>query len=343
MQLALYVNPQTEGPHHDWQVVDEVTEQIKYADEHGFKAIFLTEHHCTGYNAFSDPLLFAAALAHVVKNAWMSFSVATVAFHNPLRFAEHCNMLDNLYKGRFMAGIGSGGGPLEDAAFGLDRATRREVVEEVVNHIVGCWQGSYKSQTAHFNLDVERVIPAPYSSPHPKMARGVVSEASLEDTARRGWPIFLGRFQEDKLAGYVDRYRAALDKAGHDQATKDFCLDWVTALKIVHVAETDEAAMARARPYILRYLVQSAKANSADFITEEQAGESADDFIARAAIIGSPETVARRLQQHADAGVPNVMIWTTFGEMPHETVMASLKLVVDEVMPRIGAGVPRVA
>ncbi|MCS7002748.1 MAG: LLM class flavin-dependent oxidoreductase [Dehalococcoidia bacterium] len=333
--ISLYVNPQTTGPEHDLTMIRAVTQQIEYADHSGFSAVYLTEHHTTGYNAFSDPLLYAAYLAPKIRKMMMGFSVAVLPFHHPLRFATQCAMLDNLYEGRFVAGVGVGGGPLEYDAFGINLDEKREYMDEALEAVLGCWRGNYEHRGKHWNFKMERVIPAPYTKPHPKIARAVVSDASLVDTARRGWPVLLGRFPEERIKGYVERYRGVLENSGHDAATIQYCLDWITVLKLVYVADSDEQAKEEIRPWLVRYLIQSAKANSADYIGEEQAGEGVDEFIARAMIIGSPKTVAERIHAYGDVGITNMMIWTAFGEQPHDMVMRNMRLFTEEVMPRV--------
>jgi alkanesulfonate monooxygenase SsuD/methylene tetrahydromethanopterin reductase-like flavin-dependent oxidoreductase (luciferase family) len=342
MRFSLYVNPQTSGPEDDLRVIRAVTQHIEYADQNGFDAVFLTEHHTTGYNAFADPLLFGAYLAPRLRHLTLGFSVAVLPFHHPLRFATQCNLLDNFMEGRFIAGFGTGNGPLEYEAFGLPLEERRAIVNEAIEVVLGCWRGNYEHHGRYFNVKVERVIPAPYTQPHPKLARAVTSEESLVDTARRGWPVLLGRFPEQRIKQYIDRYREALEGSNHPEDVVRHCLDWVTVLKLVYLAESEEQAYTELRPSLVRYLIQAAKANSSDFIVEEQANEQADAFIERAMIVGTPRQAIERIESYAQVGVSNMMIWTAFGSMPNEQTVRTLRLFVEEVLPhfrRVPAGV----
>jgi alkanesulfonate monooxygenase SsuD/methylene tetrahydromethanopterin reductase-like flavin-dependent oxidoreductase (luciferase family) len=66
-------------------------------------------------------------------------------------------------------------------------------------------------------------------------------------------------------------------------------------------------------------------------------GVAADDkqaFLESAAIFGSPDTVARKIQEHAEQGIPNLATWLSFGFMEPEQTKRSLRLFIDEVMPR---------
>ncbi len=335
MHVSLYINPQTSSPDDDLKVIRAVTQHIEFAEQNGFDAVYLTEHHTTGYNAFADPFMFGAYLARVIRRMTLGFSVAVLPFHHPLRFATHCNLLDNFYEGRFIAGIGTGNGPLEYEAFGLPIDERREIMNEALEVVLGCWEGNYEHHGKFFNVKVERIIPSPYTKPHPKMTRAVVSDESLVDTARRGWPVLLGRFPEDRIAQYVKRYTEVLEASNHSDDVINYAKDWITTLKLVYIAESEEQAYEELRPSLRRYLIQSAKANSSDFILENQADEQAEDFIKRAMIVGTANQVADRILSYGAAGITNMMIWTAFGSMPHDQTIRTMRLFAEQVMPKL--------
>ncbi|HEX8969687.1 MAG TPA: LLM class flavin-dependent oxidoreductase, partial [Chloroflexota bacterium] len=204
MRFSLYINPQTRGPEDDARVIDAVTQQALEADACGFAAVFLTEHHFTSYNAFSDPFIFGAYLASQLKRAWIGLSVAVPPLHHPLRFAEHCNLLDQLTGGRAIIGVGVGGGPIEFAGFGRNPDDRRELTEQVLEVALQAWAHQYgdpplefETATAAGRLD-GRIIPTSVRKPHPLLARACVSDASVTRSAQQGWPIFTGRFPPDR-------------------------------------------------------------------------------------------------------------------------------------------------
>ena len=185
MRFALYINPQTRGPDDDLKVIDAVTEQALEADERGYAAIYLTEHHFTGYNAFSDPFMFGAYLAPQIKQAWIGFSVAVPPLHHPLRFAEHCNILDNFTRGRAIIGVGVGGGPLEFAGYGRHPADKRELTDQVLDIALQAWAHQpgdppLEIATSCFQGRLDgRSVPSSYRKPHPQLARACVSDASV--------------------------------------------------------------------------------------------------------------------------------------------------------------------
>src|SRR4051812_18029070 len=198
MRFSLYINPQTRGPDDDLNVIDAVTRQAIRADEAGFAAVFLTEHHFTGYNAFSDPFVFGAYLAPQIKRARLGLSVAVPTLHHPFKFAEQCSLLDNMTRGRAIIGVGAGGGPLELAGFGLEPKDRREQTDQVLDIArragakhPGAPPLTFETPFHRGRMD-GRIIPSSYRKPHRLIARACVSEESILKSARLGWPVFLG-------------------------------------------------------------------------------------------------------------------------------------------------------
>src|SRR3954471_23062554 len=110
MRFGLYLNPQTPGPEDDARVLDEVLGQVDLAADVGFDSVWLTEHHFTGYNVYSDPVILATAISQRRKID-LGFSIAVAPFHHPIRFVTQCNILDNLSGGRLTIGIGPGNSP----------------------------------------------------------------------------------------------------------------------------------------------------------------------------------------------------------------------------------------
>jgi len=355
MRFALYLNPQTRGPEDDAAVIDLVTRMSVEADRLGFTAVMLTEHHFTGYNTFSDPFVFGAYLAPQLQQAFIGTSIAVAPLYDPLRFAEHCNLLDQVAHGRCVIGVGPGGSPIEFAGFGRDHRVARALLEEVLEITLKAWAHAYGDPPLEFETAVGsgrldgRIMPTSVRKPHPLLARACVSDASVISSAERGWPIFTGRFPPERTGHQWRLYQATLAAAGHPPARVAECLEWSAALKMIYVAETDAEAWADLEEPITNYVRAAWIANSADSLEAEIApaaggrpglasrmpAGAGQALVERALIAGSPETVAARLLEYAAVGMEHLMLWFVWGYNPPERVWRSFELFNQEVRPRL--------
>ena len=108
MKLSNFLFPESREPALDERVIDETIEEAKLTEQLGFDAVWLAEHHFDGICAYVDPISFAAALATATSRIKIGFAVAQVSLHHPIRLAEQISLLDNITKGRIIAGLGRG-------------------------------------------------------------------------------------------------------------------------------------------------------------------------------------------------------------------------------------------
>jgi alkanesulfonate monooxygenase SsuD/methylene tetrahydromethanopterin reductase-like flavin-dependent oxidoreductase (luciferase family) len=327
------------------------------ADHLGFTAVMLTEHHFTGYNTFSDPFVFGAYLAPQLKHARIGSSIVVAPLYDPLRFAEHCNLLDQLSHGRAIIGVGPGGSPIEFAGFGRDHRVARDLTEQIVGIALQAWAHEYGAPPLEFETPFMkgrldgRIMPTSVRKPHPLLARACVSDGSVVSSAQRGWPIFTGRFAPERTGHQWLLYRQTLMSSGHAPSLVQECLEWSAALKMIYVAETDTQAWADVEEPVTNYLQAAWVANSADSLEAEISrnsdggivyatsvpAETRQTMLERAMIIGSPETVAASLRAYADAGVDHIMLWFVWGYSSPERVWRSFELFNQEVRPRLAS------
>jgi alkanesulfonate monooxygenase SsuD/methylene tetrahydromethanopterin reductase-like flavin-dependent oxidoreductase (luciferase family) len=276
--------------------------------------------------------------------------------YDPLRFAEHCNLLDQLSHGRALIGVGPGGSPIEFAGFGRDHRSARDLTEQVVDIALRAWAHEYGAPPLEFETPFQkgrldgRIMPTSVRKPHPLLARACVSDASVVASAKRGWPIFTGRFPPERTGHQWQLYRETLVAASHAPAVAQECLEWSAALKMIYVAETDAQAWADLEEPITNYLQAAWVANPADSLEAEISrasdghvvyatsvpAETRQTMIERAMIVGGPETVASSLRAYSAAGIEHMMLWFVWGYNTPERVWRSFELFNQEVRPRLG-------
>lgn len=355
MRFTIYLNPQSVGPERDVEQIDITIEHAIRATDAGFDGIALTEHHVSGYNTFGDNLMMAVHLAPQVRPG-TRFIMATVVpqLHHPLRLAQLCNLADILCRGEIILGMGAGGSPLEFHAIGRDPINRHAEMMEVLEVVERALARKpsdepYRWATRYGNgLLSTRVMPTSYSSGGPKFGRGTQSDEGVVWTARKGWYLLTARAPLDVIAHRFRLYRAEMERAGLDAATIAERMDWSSMARQVIVAETDKQAVAQARVIMARladgvermFAAPSPHGDKGPTYTKEFLGVSAEDpdaFIESAMIVGSPDTVTRKLQDCVDAGIPHVKLCFNYGHMTREEADRQLDLFLDAVYPRFNA------
>ncbi len=121
------------------ELYHEYLDQMELADRLGFDGVCLNEHHQTAYGMMPTPGVLAGALARSVKRAKIAIlGRALPLLNNPLVIAEEYAMLDNLTRGRFIAGFVRGIGA-EYHAMGINPAHSQERYAEAHDLIIRAW------------------------------------------------------------------------------------------------------------------------------------------------------------------------------------------------------------
>ena len=81
-------------------------EQFQLMEEVGFDGVCLNEHHGSPYSLDNSPNVFLAYVAAKTKRLKLAMAGNLLPLHgHPLRVAEELAMLDNLTRGRIIAGF----------------------------------------------------------------------------------------------------------------------------------------------------------------------------------------------------------------------------------------------
>jgi alkanesulfonate monooxygenase SsuD/methylene tetrahydromethanopterin reductase-like flavin-dependent oxidoreductase (luciferase family) len=203
----------------------------------------------------------------------------------------------------------------------------------------------FSHQGKYFAYDDVRLAPKPWTDKGPEIRIAAASPDTYEEVAALGHPIFIaartGNLSE--LKPFVEIYRAAWKKAGHPGRGEVY-------LRVpVYVADTDERAREEPRESILHLLRSigsrlsaSASAQGARAI-ENRAERGAkmqsisyEEVLKERMIVGTAGRVIERLAQlEEELGLDGILAELNPGSLiPNEQVMAALKLLCLEVMPR---------
>jgi alkanesulfonate monooxygenase SsuD/methylene tetrahydromethanopterin reductase-like flavin-dependent oxidoreductase (luciferase family) len=324
-------------------------------ENHGFYALGVNEHHQTAYGMMPAPNLVAAALIQRTKRAKIAIlGRALPIIDNPMTIAEEYAMLDNMSKGRIIAGFVRGIGA-EYHTTGANPYFSHERFHEAHDLILKAWTqpGPFAFDGEHFNVRYVNLWPRPYQQPHPPI--WIPSQGSTETVVwaaapERRYPFLVTFAAADLVARYHGTYREQAKKYGYEAAGDQ--LGWAAP---VYVADTDERARKEAgravetlfnnflpMPWEMLlppgYTSMVSLKNHMKLRTSlgsRPRNQSADDLISSGtALIGSPATVRRRIAEMRERTGFNIMItMLQFGVLPDDLARRNLEMFSAEVMP----------
>lgn len=235
---------------------DLLTRSARFADEHGFTALWIPERHFHQFGGgYPNPALAAAALANVTTRIRLRAGSVVVPLHDPLRIVEDWSFVDNLSGGRVDLALASGWNT-NDFVLAPDRyAERRRHTLDTVVSIREMWAGKPVFRDNGVGESVAIVTyPRPLQSELELWLTCTASSASFEAAGAAGLNVLTALLFQDlnELARNIRRYRAAAARAGHDPAGAR-----VTAMVHAHAGETDGRVRDTVRDAFLDYLASS--------------------------------------------------------------------------------------
>lgn len=105
-------------------------ELVRLADEAGFSAYHLAEHHGSDLCLAPNQELFVCAAAQVTERIRLGPMVKLLPLHHPVRILEDMCVADQMTGGRLDFGVGRGVAPIEHAWFGSQWTESRERFED---------------------------------------------------------------------------------------------------------------------------------------------------------------------------------------------------------------------
>ena len=324
MKFCLHLSTRIQKENEN-KLLNLMTELALEADAGGFGAISLTEHHLHENQGYQNSLLFAAALAPRLKRTTLILATVNPALHHPLRLVESCNLIDQLSAGKLVVVFGSGFKDTDLVAFGRDLSQRHALFEQALSAALDVWAYDGTGGPLEFSVGTDRgrleapVNPSSFRRPRPIVARGTLNREAVEETARRGWPVFTVAREPEAAREQMAAYHAALAASGHDAETVKIAREWSSVGKAVHLAETDEQALAEATDFFARNPSGAIARNPEDMIC------------------GSPETVARAMQAFAGSGIGTMICGFLIDVENPARVHRSIRLFKEQVIPNVTA------
>jgi natural product biosynthesis luciferase-like monooxygenase protein len=328
-----------------------VLEGARFADRHGFSAIWTPERHFHEFGGlFPNPSVLSAAIAAGTERLQIRAGSVVLPLHDPLRVAEEWALVDNLSGGRvgisFASGWHANDFVLKPAAY----QDRQDVMRRGIDAVRRLWRGEALRLLSGAGSEVEvRIFPRPVQPELPVW----VTAASSPDTFRLAGELGAGVLthllghEEAELAAKVRVYRDAWRQAGHRPGEGQ-----VTVMLHTFVGASREEVEAVVREPLSAYLKTSfgllrSLAESAGLKQDPRQLSPAelDLLVARAyqryvdagaGLIGTPDSCAATVERLRQLGVDEVACLIDFG-VAAEQVLASLTH-LDELRRGAAAG-----
>ncbi|PYS20675.1 MAG: siderophore biosynthesis protein [Acidobacteria bacterium] len=197
-----------------------ILESAKYADEHGFTAIWTPERHFQDFGGlYPNPSVLSAAIAVITSRIHVRAGSVALPLHNPIRVAEEWSVVDNLSRGRVGVSFASGWHPGDFVLSPNAYNDRKEIMFQHIGTIKKLWAGkALKFQGVDGSDHEIKMLPTPVQKELPIW---VTSSGGPQTWIRAGeiganvLTALIGS-SSSSLAEKIALYRESLAKHGHD-------------------------------------------------------------------------------------------------------------------------------
>ena len=355
------------------QFIDNLRQQTVLAEELGFEAMWLGEHHFGPYGIgdLPNPILLGADLAARTSTIRIGQMANIAPWWHPIRLAEDLAILDNMTGGRLEVGFGRGIWPYEGPQFHPNAdprkdAENRELFRETVEVVREIWANEYFSyRGSNYSFPVDdtvfshprypsnpawqdgdrvtklRVTPRPHQKPHPPLWMTVSTDRSVTTAAELGLKACYWQPPPRRIRQRMEIYARARSERegrpfalGEDQAV----------MRSTYVASSMEEARRDAEEAVMSAFIFNDPFRGRQVFTNP--GEELDpaakldwDFLEpRTLLVGSPDHVVERIQELQEVcNLDYLLISFAHMGMPLIKTLKNLETFATKVMPHFPA------
>ena len=345
--------PRPWGQNDERQLYQNALSQVELADKLGYDYAWEVEHHfLEEYSHSSQPEIFLAAASQRTERIRLGHGIIQLTTNHPARVAEKVATLDLVSNGRVEFGMGEGGSITEIGPFDRAMEEKRPVWEDAVRAIVPMFKdGGSEYAGPYFKFPLRNVLPKPAQKPHPPLWVACSQLETIEMAGRRGIGALGFQFLSADMAhawvhAYYNSFVKRQEKLGDYQSNCNIAM-----VSYFMCAETDDEARRRADgvtffQFSLAYYSGSQNRQRAapgtvslwdEYHEWKHKNPDAADRALRGGLIGSPDTIRRKLHRFKESNVDSIILLNQAGRNKHEHICESLELFAKEVMPEFHA------
>jgi len=292
------------------EAYETMTRVAQEAEALGFDSIWLFDHFHTVPTPTQEVTFecwtSTAALARDTQRVHIGQMVTCNGYRNPALLAKMASTVDTLSHGRLDFGIGAGWYEHEYLAYGydyLDAPERLRHLREAVQVILAMWtqdEAVFEGKYYHVRGAINQ--PKGVQKPHiPLLIGGGGEQVTLKLVAQYGDACNLGHLDVEGL-----EHKFSILKKHCDEVGRDYNSIRRTVLFNCAIAETDEEAMAKSRPF---------QRNIPSGRIREQA------------LVGTPDVIRKRLEEIEQAGAQEIILY-----MPDSARLEAVRMFARECM-----------
>jgi alkanesulfonate monooxygenase SsuD/methylene tetrahydromethanopterin reductase-like flavin-dependent oxidoreductase (luciferase family) len=326
------------------EMFDEAMAQVDAAERWGLDVMWLAEIHFAPERTYlSAPLAIASAIAARTRRMKIGIAVQVLPLCHPLRLAEEAATVDQISEGRLIFGIGRSGVVGTYDAYQVPYGESQERFAEIFEIVKRAWsEKRFSFDGKFYSFHDVACVPHPYRNKLPEIRIAASTADTFPAIGAQGYPVFASTRHvtwpdvKPQIASYQEGWKSA-GRPGKGKA-------YVAAP--IYIAETEERARAEAEEsvthfYRLQYelIADSARRSGRQaFIDRAERLRTLTyaDVLGGNVIVGTPDSVARRLHQLQDEiGFDGILAELNCGGLiPHDRVMNAIRLLCQEVMPQ---------
>jgi natural product biosynthesis luciferase-like monooxygenase protein len=194
-------------------------EGAKFADRHGFSAIWTPERHFHGFGGlYPNPAVTGAAIAAVTEKVAIRAGSVVAPLHSPIRIAEEWSVVDNLSKGRVGISFASGWHDRDFALAPENYRERKEIMLRHIDTVRRLWRGEAISSPGGASNEVSvSIFPQPLQAELPFWLTAGGNPETFRLAGELGANVLTHLlFQKpEDIAERIAIYRRAWKQAGH--------------------------------------------------------------------------------------------------------------------------------
>ncbi len=309
-------------------------EGAKFADRHGFEAIWTPERHFHQFGGlYPNPSVIGAALAMTTERIRIRGGSVVLPLHHPIRVAEEWSVVDNLSHGRVDLAFASGWHTDDFVFFPKHYPQRKEIMDQGIATVQRLWRGEAVQVEGGAGNEISvSLFPKPIQAELPIWITAAGSQETFIKAGELGANVLTHLLGQDleELTQKIALYRQTLAAHGHDPAK-----GVVTLMLHTFLGEDQESIREQVRGPFTNYLrssiglienlirslklpldLQSMSPQDLDALLDFAFSRYYDT----SALFGSPKSVLKMIERVRAMGVDEVACLIDFGINTEQTL-----------------------